>query len=565
VVVDPDGGTGVVEALFPQGEKDIYRVTISGGASAECCEEHLWLVHEGHAHQPESETKVVALAAMRRALSEGAPLWLPLLAWEGEQLWKRVLSIEPVGRKPAQCIRVSTKRHLYVTDGYLVTHNTISTLTFLTRPEVRPAIVVAPKDLIPQWMAQTAKFVPGLTTREAKTGNPEELLRPYRGKVRPLPDVLFITYHKLKGWVSALIAAGFRSIVAEEAHELRTGPDSEKWVAFKEVSEAMSFGLALTATPVFNYGGQAYWILDAIKPGCLGTPEEFAREWCSGFSLSNKARVTDGRAFGAYLRNEGLMLRRTVRELGMSLPKVTSNIYPVDSDLQYIQDAEDKAAELARIVLAQQGFSSTQKLQASGELDARLRKATGIAKAPFVADFVRMLVESGDGRPEPVVLTGHHHEVYAIWEERLRDLRPVFWTGRESRAQKQEALKRFQNREAHVFVLANRAGAGLDGLQHVCNTLVHGELDWAIGVMLQLRGRVDRDGQLFPVMVHTPISNAGCDPIMADVLGLKALQLETINNPGEGEVKEIHTDPDHIKKVAKAILERRGKALAEVA
>src|SRR5271157_740942 len=44
-VVDPDTGrTADVEGVFPQGEKDIYRVFTKDGAFTECCDEHLWTV-----------------------------------------------------------------------------------------------------------------------------------------------------------------------------------------------------------------------------------------------------------------------------------------------------------------------------------------------------------------------------------------------------------------------------------------------------------------------------------------------------------------------------------------
>lgn len=43
LVIAGDGMPTVVEAVFPQGDKDIYRVVFSDGGSAECCEEHLWL------------------------------------------------------------------------------------------------------------------------------------------------------------------------------------------------------------------------------------------------------------------------------------------------------------------------------------------------------------------------------------------------------------------------------------------------------------------------------------------------------------------------------------------
>lgn len=41
-VIARDGSATPVEAVFPQGEKDIFRVHFTDGTSAECCPEHLW-------------------------------------------------------------------------------------------------------------------------------------------------------------------------------------------------------------------------------------------------------------------------------------------------------------------------------------------------------------------------------------------------------------------------------------------------------------------------------------------------------------------------------------------
>jgi hypothetical protein len=42
-VVDPDGGVGYVEGVYPQGEKEIFRVTTKSRASTEVTGDHLWL------------------------------------------------------------------------------------------------------------------------------------------------------------------------------------------------------------------------------------------------------------------------------------------------------------------------------------------------------------------------------------------------------------------------------------------------------------------------------------------------------------------------------------------
>jgi N12 class adenine-specific DNA methylase len=43
MVIAADGSPTMVEAVFPQGAKDIFRVEFSDGSATECCEEHLWL------------------------------------------------------------------------------------------------------------------------------------------------------------------------------------------------------------------------------------------------------------------------------------------------------------------------------------------------------------------------------------------------------------------------------------------------------------------------------------------------------------------------------------------
>ncbi|MBN8528116.1 MAG: replicative DNA helicase [Caulobacterales bacterium] len=47
-----DGRTSMISGVFPQGSKQIFRVTFSDGRSTECCAEHLWRVHFRGWRQP---------------------------------------------------------------------------------------------------------------------------------------------------------------------------------------------------------------------------------------------------------------------------------------------------------------------------------------------------------------------------------------------------------------------------------------------------------------------------------------------------------------------------------
>ncbi len=63
-VIAGDGTTTTVVGVYPQGEKEVYRVTFSDGASTECCLDHLWLT------QTEAERNRI-----RRKRNGGIPIY----------------------------------------------------------------------------------------------------------------------------------------------------------------------------------------------------------------------------------------------------------------------------------------------------------------------------------------------------------------------------------------------------------------------------------------------------------------------------------------------------------
>ena len=65
---------------------------------------------------------------------------------------RSISSIEKVGREESVCIRVAAADHLYVTNDFIVTHNTLQILAALP-PDV-PVLVVAPTAAMGDWRAQ---------------------------------------------------------------------------------------------------------------------------------------------------------------------------------------------------------------------------------------------------------------------------------------------------------------------------------------------------------------------------------------------------------------------------
>lgn len=463
--------------------------------------------------------------------------------WRQPYLARPIKKVEFVGYKEAQCIAVSTQDGLYITDDFIVTHNTASAISLLSRPECRPGLVVVPTHLARQWRDEFAKFTPNLMAHIIKTGKLYELPQ-FFGQP---PDVLIITYHKLSKWTSVLSKFA-RTVVFDEVQALRH-EGSDRYAAAEIVAGACKWRMGLSATPIYNYGGEFFNIARVLRPGLLGSRQEFDEAWCSGYG--NKVKIKDPRAFGSYLRDSGFMIQHTRKDVGRELPAVTKIVQNVDCDQAALDKIQGDAVRLAKLILSETKLERGAAMQASDEFDLKLRQATGIAKAPYVADFVRMLCESG----ERIVLAGWHRGVYDIWLEKLKDLRVVMFTGSETPAQKENAKKQFMRHDADVFILSLRSGEGLDGLQKASSVIVFGELDWAHGVMEQNVGRLNRDGQESPVLAYYLVSEGGMDPYMSQILGLKRSQLVGLRDPDAPIVEPIQTvDPDRVKRLAEAYL-----------
>lgn len=413
-------------------------------------------------------------------------------------------------------------------------------------PRTLPAAYVTLSHLPRQVKNQIAEFAPHLRVHVPSVGHAD------RGGDRAEGhDVIVLNYHKLAGWASWL-AQRCKSVVFDECQELRHD-GTLRYEAAHRLAAACRFRLGLSATPIYNYGGEMFNVGDAIQEGILGTREEFLREWCPGLAINGKPMIANPRAFGAYLRENCIMLRRTRHDVGRELPALTRIPHAIDSDPDKLESIKGNAVELARIILQRADSTRQERYVAAGQFDMLMRQATGLAKAPYVAEFVRMLIESG----EKVILFGWHRDVYDVWGELLKEHRPVWFTGSESAAGKSSSVESFMQRgdgHSNVMFMSLRAGAGIDGLQKVCRTVVFGELDWSPGVHEQCIGRVHRDGQPDPVMAYFLVAEDGSDPVMAQVNGLKRAQVEGIRNPAAPEVEAIAQTGKEIRQLAETYL-----------
>ena len=123
-VTATDGSVTHVVGVYPQGVKDIYRVTMEDGGSTEAGLDHNWLawaVEDGHA----ALARKWKTSEILRVLDVQVRVELPLLGaghiWRGGG--RPIQDIQYSRRAEAVCIQVAHPNSLYITDDFIVTHN----------------------------------------------------------------------------------------------------------------------------------------------------------------------------------------------------------------------------------------------------------------------------------------------------------------------------------------------------------------------------------------------------------------------------------------------------------
>lgn len=394
-------------------------------------------------------------------------------------------------------------------------------LAFLAQTKSFPALVVVPPHLVKHWVRKSKEFLcMGERTDEKfplLNCGPEPIIHVIRGLTPyelPEADLYIIHYLLLRGWKNQLPYCKFEAVVFDEIQDLRHAR-TEKYSAASLLSGSSDNVIGLSGTPIYNKGAEIWNVMNIIDFHCLGDYDSFTREWCYGYGSET---VTDPELLGEHLRREGLLLRRRADEVLTELPPKRRIVQEIDSDEKVYNSLMAETFEKVKILAA--ATNGLERGRLTEQISNEERQATGISKAPFVCDFVKMLLEA----EEKVLLFAHHHAVMDIYSEQLKDFNPVFITGRENEAEKDNSQKAFEEGESNVCCISMRAAAGLDGFQHRATCVVFGELDWSPAVHSQAEDRVHRMGQKESVLCYYLVCSEGSDQNVQEALGLKVSQ-----------------------------------------
>jgi SNF2 family DNA or RNA helicase len=390
---------------------------------------------------------------------------------------------------------------------------TVMVLALLLREREGPALVVAPKSLVSNWIAEAKRFAPDLRALDF-TGT---------GRRAALPsiveyDLVVTTYGTLRRDAPLLKEIEFACVVLDEAQAIKN-PKSQAWKAARLLRAGRR--LALTGTPVENHLGDLWAINEVLNPGMLGDTGTY-RAWSNG-GIGDEDQARLARAV------RPIFLRRTKAQVLRDLPDRSETTIACVLDKRQRKDYDELAAHYRKLLLDAPLRAAGSKIQVLEAL-LRLRQA---ACHPGLIDDTRRDESSAKldallPRIEELRESGHKTLVFsqftsmlAIVRARL-DAAAVPYAYLDGRTRKRaEVVARFQDDPACTTFLISLKAGGV-GLNLTAADYVF-LLDpwWNPAVEAQAIDRAHRIGQTRAVTAYRLVCS---DTVEERILELQARQ-----------------------------------------
>ena len=202
---------------------------------------------------------------------------------------------------------------------------TVQALAFLAREKVegrldRPALIVAPTSVLPNWQAEAERFVPTLDVLALRGLERKHLF----GDILH-HDLVLTTYPLLMRDHAVLLDHEFHVAILDEAQAIKNPRATVSALAHR-INARHRF--ALTGTPLENNLGEVWSLFEFLSPGLLGDETTFRRTFRTPIEKHGDP------AAQAFLtrRLKPFMLRRTKQEVAKELPAKTEIIERVRLD-----------------------------------------------------------------------------------------------------------------------------------------------------------------------------------------------------------------------------------------
>ena len=450
---------------------------------------------------------------------------------------RRVKFIEPDGVEEVQCILLDSEDHLYITDDYIVTHNTNASAASMDALDAYPLLVVTLAGIKVNIAREVKKFY-GKDSQILESRTPYEITE----------DIVIINYDILDAWADTLKKHKFKGIIFDESASIKS-PDAKRTKAAVKIAKGVKNIMLLSGTPTPS---SPYDLVPPLM--ILGEIEKYGgkREYVNRYCPPVETRYGVSHSQYQNLPELHSNLKKTCfiswkKEDLIDLPAI--NIYDevVDGKSDYM-DSLIKSMEAATISEAYRVLREDKDDQV-GQF-ATMRSEAGESKIKSIIEEATAVAED-----EKVIVGVHHRsvndEVFKSLSKKFKTVQIIGGMGTEKR---QEAIDAFQEGDARVLVMNIVAGGVGINLQNASHMIL-GELPVSYADQDQVVSRIYRSGQRNKVSVKRMVALGTIDDVLVHLIDKKR-NLHTSIMAGEESVNS-----DIMEEMAKYLVERKERTL----
>ncbi|HEY4439725.1 MAG TPA: SNF2-related protein, partial [Candidatus Elarobacter sp.] len=425
---------------------------------------------------------------------------------------RAIVDVIPLEPREMQCISVDAPDRLYITDDFIVTHNTVQVIAHVQRRKEQegqsPVLVIAPTSVTHTWENELRKFAPSIRVLRLQSGSDRvskyDMIHDY--------DIVITSYALARLDAHHLERFRFRTLVLDEAQNAKN-PSSQ--IAKVVRGLQADHRLALTGTPVENSLRDLWAIFGFVEPGLLGSESSFRRRF--------EVPIADGDERAAHnlrSRLEPFVLRRTKEDVAKELPERTEAV--IECELTPLQRRLYRGiAEAARRdVLA--------KLDEEGAESATLHVLAALTRLRQVCAHPGLLVPEYLDDPEAsgkfdafietveeVLDGGHKVLVFSAFSSMLkimvnalekRSIRYGYLDGSTKDRDRQAEVERFMSDDGPPVFLCSLKAGGVGLTLTAASYVILYDPWWNPAVERQAIDRTHRIGQVRPVTAYRMVT-----------------------------------------------------------
>ncbi|KAK2964236.1 putative Chromodomain-helicase-DNA-binding protein [Blattamonas nauphoetae] len=468
-------------------------------------------------------------------------------------LRRYIVSVHQLPAAPAQCILISDPSHHYITDSFIVTHNTaqsVALIHYLRRviDVTGPFLIIAPLSTIPHWQRELEDWTDINGVVYHGSADSRNLIRQFEWirmnekgtkQIGIGFEVLITTFEMVQSDLPCFTAVNWSFMIIDEAHKLKSS-NSKTFMQLKQLH--VDRMLLLTGTPLQNNMQELFSILNFLEPKDFFSEQDFMERF--GDINEHPEKITT-----LHTLLKPYLLRRLKDDVEESIPIKEETV--IEVELTHLQKNYYKAIHEKNFEFLSQGVSKPRNVPNLLNVMMELRKC---CNHPFLIKGVEenVMRETNAETPEQqsqnlVACSGKFvlldkllprlhqegHKVLVFSQmTRVLDLIQRYLKyrmypferidGSVRGHDRQAAIDRFSKEGSNrfIFLLCTRAG-GLGINLTAADTVIIFDSDWNPQNDIQAQARCHRIGQTKAVRVYRLVTHNSYEEYMFGQASLK--------------------------------------------